>query len=194
MADLKISELGAVTDVQDTDEFVLARAGTTKKIDGVDLRAEMGGGGGLFDAYAKLSDQKTTGTGGGSASATTWNVRTLQTEDSDADGIVSLSSNQFTLQAGRYRVFCQAPAHNVAQHKLRLRNVTDSTTVLNGISLYNTGVSNIATCVGEFTIASAKAFELQHYTAGAQAGNGLGTEVGGGEVEVYAVVEIWRFA
>ena len=43
MADTKISNLAAVTDVQDTDEFVLARAGESKKIDGVDLRAEIGG-------------------------------------------------------------------------------------------------------------------------------------------------------
>lgn len=39
MADTKISALAAVTDVLDTDEFVLARSGATKKIDGVDLRA-----------------------------------------------------------------------------------------------------------------------------------------------------------
>jgi len=43
VSDTKISDLAAVTDVQDTDEFVLARAGQTKKIDGVDLRSEVGG-------------------------------------------------------------------------------------------------------------------------------------------------------
>jgi hypothetical protein len=37
MADTKISGLAAVTDVLSTDEFVLARSGTTKKIDAVDL-------------------------------------------------------------------------------------------------------------------------------------------------------------
>lgn len=41
MADTKISDLAAVTDLQDTDELVLARAGTTKKIDGVDLKSEV---------------------------------------------------------------------------------------------------------------------------------------------------------
>lgn len=39
MADTKISDLAAVTDVQDTDEYVLARAGANKKIDGADLKA-----------------------------------------------------------------------------------------------------------------------------------------------------------
>lgn len=43
MADTKISALSAVTDVLSTDEFVLARSGTTKKIAGVDLATAMGG-------------------------------------------------------------------------------------------------------------------------------------------------------
>ena len=43
MADTKISALSAVTDVLSTDEFVLARSGTTKKIDAVDLAAGIAG-------------------------------------------------------------------------------------------------------------------------------------------------------
>lgn len=39
MTDLKISQLAAVTDVQDTDELVLARVGATKKITGQNLKA-----------------------------------------------------------------------------------------------------------------------------------------------------------
>ena len=39
MADTKISALAAVTDLQDTDELVMARAGDNKKIDAVDLKA-----------------------------------------------------------------------------------------------------------------------------------------------------------
>jgi hypothetical protein len=44
LADKKISELDAVTDVQATDEFVLARGGASKKITGANLESEMGGG------------------------------------------------------------------------------------------------------------------------------------------------------
>lgn len=39
MADTKISDLTAVTDVLSTDEFVIARSGTSRKIDAVDLGA-----------------------------------------------------------------------------------------------------------------------------------------------------------
>ena len=58
MADTKISNLAAVTDVQDTDEFVLARAGVTNKIDGVDLAAELGAMLGEI-AYAEITSPVT---------------------------------------------------------------------------------------------------------------------------------------
>lgn len=45
MADQKISELTAVTTLNDTDEFVLARSGTTRKITKADLATEVGGTG-----------------------------------------------------------------------------------------------------------------------------------------------------
>ena len=43
MADSKISALAAVTDVLSTDEYVLARAGATKKITGANLKAGIAG-------------------------------------------------------------------------------------------------------------------------------------------------------
>lgn len=43
MTDRKISELVAVTTVEDTDEYVVARAGASNKITGADLKAEIGG-------------------------------------------------------------------------------------------------------------------------------------------------------
>lgn len=45
MADRKISELTALTDLDGTEEFVVASAGTTKKISAEDLAGALGGGG-----------------------------------------------------------------------------------------------------------------------------------------------------
>lgn len=63
MADQKISDLGVVTDVLDTDEFVLARSGTTKKITG----ASLGIGNGWIDdsaaTWTRTADQTFTVTG-----------------------------------------------------------------------------------------------------------------------------------
>ncbi len=43
MPDAKISALTAVTTVDDTDEYVLARTGASKKITGANLKAGTGG-------------------------------------------------------------------------------------------------------------------------------------------------------
>lgn len=50
MADSKISDLAAVTDVLDTDAFVLARSGATKKITGATMRTEIPAMVRLFDS------------------------------------------------------------------------------------------------------------------------------------------------
>jgi hypothetical protein len=50
MADQKISDLAAVTDVQDTDVYPLARSGATKKITGANLKAGAAAGSQPLDA------------------------------------------------------------------------------------------------------------------------------------------------
>lgn len=145
--------------------------------------------------YVKLTDTKATTTDGGTATSGSWQTRALNTEDSDTGSVCTLSSNQFTLPAGTYRVQASAPAYSVDTHQLRIRNITDSTTDLVGLNAhsYSTGNSSCAAHVsGEITIASAKTFELQHRFQTTHATNGLGTANSFGENEVYAVVEIWK--
>jgi hypothetical protein len=153
--------------------------------------------GGLFDAYALLRDEKAAGTDGGSLAAATWATRTLNTESFDPGGIVTLAANQFTLQAGTYYLVARAPAFNAGSHKLKIRNITDSTDAVIGSTTYTITTNNMTDswCRGRITIAAAKAFELQHHleaapvnTAGGEAGAGHGV------VEVYSEVEIWREA
>ena len=146
-------------------------------------------------SYACVVDQKTANTAGGGFTSGAWQTRTLNTVQSDANSIVSLASNQITLQAGTYRVRAEVPAFNVAQHKARLRNVTDSTTTLVGISSYasDSGTVGTGTCSvieGKFTIAGAKAFEVQHQCAVTKATNGFGVPSNFAEVEIYTVVTI----
>lgn len=52
MADTKISALAAVTTVGDTDEYVVAVSGATKKITGANLKAGVADGVGATQAYA----------------------------------------------------------------------------------------------------------------------------------------------
>jgi len=150
----------------------------------------------LYNAYAKLSDQQTANTQGGTFTSGAWRTRVLNTEV-DPDGIVTLAANQFTLQAGSYRLRGVAPVYTVDSHKLKLANITDTADTLIGMSCHaqsNAGVCNFAEVSGRFTIAGAKVFELQHRCQTTCNTNGLGIASNFGVVEVYAVVEIWREA
>ena len=164
------------------------------------LISQGGGGGGLFDAYALIRDEKSVGTPGGTFTSGAWRTRDLNTEAFDTDSIVSISSNQFTLAGGTYFINARAPGFDCDWHKAKLRNVTDSTDDIVGSSAY--GTSNDAApgqsdsiVQGRITIASAKTFEIQHQcltTSGAT--NGFGVPSNFSVIEVYTEVEIWREA
>lgn len=158
-----------------------------------------------------------TASGGGSSTLTnnTWSTRALTAELSDPGSIGSIASNQITLAAGTYFVKCNASAYcsfsggsnYIAMAKLRLRNVTDGTTLLKGNN-YRLSFGNINTSMeadmvlsltGIFTIAAPKLVELQQYSAAS--GNGGptivvrgGFPISSGENEVYSDLLIWKTA
>ena len=118
-----------------------------------------------FTAYAVIADQKTSGTDGGTFTSGAWRTRDLNTEVTDVDNIVSISSNQFTLQAGTYLIKARATGYDCDRHQLRIRNITDASTVRFGISNFVNQTYNVfstAVVVGRTTISGAKVFELQH--------------------------------
>lgn len=198
MADTKISALSAVTDLLATDEYVLARSGATKKITGASLSAALGGGG-LFNAYAYLRDEKASGTAGGSGTASAWNTRTLNTEVSDANSIVSLSANKFTVAAGSYVIRARGMNYLGGRSRLRIYDVTNSAVLLIGANSYASGGSNTIDdapdCELFGTVVLGATTELrldQWLEKNAGGGNVLGVANSTGDVEVYAEVEIWR--
>ena len=144
--------------------------------------------------YIKLSDVKTA-TAGGTFTSGAWRTRDLNTEDNDTGNNCSLSSNQFTLNAGTYRIAARAPAHKVDVHKIKLRNITDSTDELIGSAAYcgSTTVVQVDSFLGgQFTIAAQKTFAIQHICQTTKAGNGFGVTVWYSVDDVYAVVELWK--
>lgn len=150
----------------------------------------------LAPRIATLSDVKSSGVAGGGATAGT-QTRTLNTLVDPTGIVTSLASNQITLSAGTYYIRASAPAGFVNSHKIRFRNITDSSTALIGSSEYvspvNTGFfTTRSTLSGEITITSSKVFELQHYVSTTRASDGLGTISSNGESEVYSIVEIQR--
>ena len=152
----------------------------------------------IFTSYAIICDEKANGTAGGTFNSGSWETRDLNTEIADPDGIVSISSNQFTLQAGTYLIKAKAPAWRVNLHQLRLQNITDSATVKYGTCGQAYGSGNYGYNMthsfvdARFIISEAKVFELQHRCSISASTSGFGTDNSFSGVEKYAVVEIYK--
>ncbi len=150
----------------------------------------------LFSSYAIICDQKDSGVDGGTFTSAAWRTRDLNTEIADPDGIVSISSNQFTLQAGTYLVKATVPAYKATTHVAKLYNATDSSDIQMGtaqtahISYLGDASSKI---YARFTLSGAKALEIQHICSHTVANVGFGSGHSYG-VNVYTVVEIYKEA
>jgi hypothetical protein len=149
-------------------------------------------------ALLHVRDEKSNQTAGGTFTLGAWQTRTLNTSMTNEISGASLSSNQITLPSGTYFIHASASVYHVDQHKLKLRNTTDSSDTLIGTSMYsgdNTETSTTSFVIGRFTIAAQKTFELQHRCATTKDLNGFGVpSTWSGEVEVYADVQIWKVA
>lgn len=155
------------------------------------------GGGGPGD-YILIQDQKSSGTNGGTATAGSWQTRTLNTIVADTTGAVTLGSNQFVLPAGTYRINVRAPAVSVTVHQCRLRNITDSSTTALGSPEYSysandalNAVSNYSFLTARFTISGSKTFEIQHQVGATKATYGYGVAASF-DTEIYTSVELIR--
>lgn len=143
--------------------------------------------------YILLRDEKGATTEGGSNTGGSYQTRTLNTEVTDTGGHCTLSSNQFTLTAGTYHIRARVPGYRCGRHQARLRNVTDSTTVIQGTPAYSENATNVqGWCFieGRFTIAASKALEIQHYTTTSVTSQGWGLYGDGTNTSVYTVVEL----
>ena len=150
----------------------------------------------IFTSYAIICDQKDSGVDGGTFTSAAWQTRDLNTEIADPDGIVSISSNQFTLQAGTYLVKATVPAYKATTHVAKLYNATDSSDIQMGtaqtahITYLGDASSKIS---ARFTLTGAKALEIQHICSHTVASIGFGSGHSYG-VNVYTLVEIYKEA
>jgi len=151
------------------------------------------GGFGKFASYAVIAKVHASDAADfGSYTTGDWRTRDIDTEITDEDDIVSISSNQFTLQAGTYLINFGCSMYHCNRHAIRLQNITDSTTA--GIGNPNMGYTYSAllftTGVCRISIASAKVFEVQGYPSTTKTGNGMGFNMVNGSchetrVEIY---------
>jgi hypothetical protein len=148
--------------------------------------------GGIFESQLlHVRDEKTAGTVGGASSSGSFLTRTLNTSVTNEISGASLASNQITLPSGTYYIFATSPIWGGDETKLKLRNTTDSSDTLIGLSEY--GGSQIrAFIIGRFTIASQKVFEIQYRVTTARLTQGLGYATNFSLTEIYTDVQIWK--
>lgn len=126
---------------------------------------------------AVLQDQKPAANNGGSSVAG-WQTRTLNTEVSDPDNIVTLSANQITPTVD---CWCEAEstAFLVNQSALRIWNVTDSVEVARGVVAYSgeaaPGYSITPSVAGR--LIAGKTYRIEMYAGRAQGSTGLGVSL-----------------
>lgn len=148
---------------------------------------------GLRNPIAILKDIKSTGVDGGTFTSGSYQTRDLNTIQGDTQ-IVSLSSNQFTLEKGDYLIEAECPARDVDQHQSRLRNVTDSTDVLGTSELASSNNVTKSKILAQISIDEAKIFEIQHRAGATIATFGFGRANAFGDDEVYTQVKITKLA
>ncbi len=149
-----------------------------------------------IDTVAILEERNTGGTDAGTFTSGAWRTRNLNTETSDADALVTLSSGAMTLGAGTYFFEWAACGHFCGLHQTKLRNTSDSTTVGIGTSADSVAVDDMTISSGwaKVTIATSKVFELQHRCQTTRLTDGLGKAVNFDENNVYARVSIRKLA
>ena len=160
----------------------------------------------IFSSYAIICDRKDSTTDGGSFSTGAWRTRDLNHEIADPDSIVSISSNQFTLQAGTYLIKWKAPVYSVDRFTSRLYDITNSALKEYGTSGFdnNNAVQTASEGFARVTISGSTAYEIQCACQTTDS-NGFGvaseTNAAGahssGTTEgysIYTVVEIYKEA
>lgn len=140
-----------------------------------------------------IQDQKSSGTSGGTSTSGSWQTRVLNTKVYDGSSLCTLSSNQFVLTAGTYRIRASVPAFNVDQNQARLFDVTNSVVLATGTSEYSGTASQPATTrsvVDAVITSTGQSIALQQQLNNSVA-NGLGPPCSFG-TEVYSTVFIER--
>lgn len=137
-----------------------------------------------------LRERYVNGTPGAAATGATWDKRALNQVTTDTAALVSsLTAGVFVLAAGTYEVYGWAVNYKGNLNRIRIRNTTAGTTLVNGINAQADATANIlshAYLCGRFTVAAAQDLELQHFVATAHA-TGFGLAItASGEDELYA--------
>ena len=179
-----VLDLGTVSDGTITTAKIADDAVTAAKLDTG------------FTSYAVIEDQKTQNSHGGTFTQDAWQIRNLNTEVTDPDGIVSIGSNQFTLAAGNYLIKWFATAKDVDGHQSKLYDITGTADIEFGSSEDaddGDAVTNKSIGSTRVTPSGSNVYEIRHRCIATDSNEGFG-QAQNLAVESYLLVEIYKEA
>jgi collagen type VII alpha len=159
------------------------------------------GGSGTPSVLVVIRDEKANTTNGGSAVATTWTPRTLNTISVDPSAC-SLAGNKFTPDQGTWRARITSPFFATKRTRIRLFNDTQSALVDVSSSDYSGGDTAADTVTPakpvietEFDADGIDEYVVEYWCESAGPANiSLGVASSSGEVEVYTIVVLEKVA
>jgi len=151
-----------------------------------------------ISAVAHVWDQKATNVDGGGSDSTVDQTRDLNQFNDPDNIIVSLSSNQITLEAGTYMIDAAVPGDGCDQFVSWLYDTTGTATLLNGTSCRSYSGDRLpihSLIKGRFTLAVQSTIEIRFRCSTTEAGDGLGRASNiSGHPEIYTVATISKFS
>ena len=159
---------------------------------------------GIYDAYAVIQDEKADMTAGGSASATTWQTRDLNTEHIDPKGLIvgfnnqaintgspklnggqyteTTAANQFALATGTYLIKAKVPCFDTGGTIAEINQADASDGTFSNIARAHTwntkstsaAVASTIEVQQRVVLTSTKFFNIKMYSMIAQSTDGLG--------------------
>lgn len=148
-------------------------------------------------AYVHLEQRVSSGTNGGTCTATVWNDRVLNTKVSDLDNLCALDpvTGVFSVDSGEYRLHVRA-LHWAVRGMVRLYDPTGERVLASGVSASSLTSTSFQMMPGTLDIPivslPSAPLKLQTYTQTTQSNNGLGIPASFGDEEVYAQLLLWR--
>lgn len=130
-------------------------------------------GGGNPQKFALVS-QVLTNSDNGSPTTGGWYVYPINTEEYDPYNLLTLSSNQITLEKGKYYMEGHLTMMRCDGSSTRLYNVSDSVEELPGQPLFPTNEGISYSISGIIDISSQKIFRMEYNVQTAYGGRGLG--------------------
>ena len=143
----------------------------------------------FYDTMCVVKDIKPTGVNGGAFTQNIWQTRELNIIEGVAD-FIGLKNNQITLVANVYRFNIKAPACDVKNHQIKLKNV-DTNVEYFGTCEYATGGNCTSSeLVVRIDIPVISTFELYHMCSKTTSDYGLGLSTGFSPDEIYTTVTV----